>query len=50
MDQFGWLTERRGNFQNLLQKDGGTQKWGWGFHQKGVGSNLGGNYVFMMLV
>ena len=26
MHQFGWLTERGGNFLNLLKKEGGTQK------------------------
>ena len=29
MHQFGWLSER-GNFLNLLQKEGGTQKGGGG--------------------
>ena len=43
MHQFGWLSERGGNFFNLLQKEGGTQKWGGG---RGGGSNLGGNYDF----
>ena len=28
MHQFGWLSERGGNFLNLLQKEGGTQKGG----------------------
>ena len=28
MHQFGWLSERGGNFFNLLQKEGGTQKGG----------------------
>ena len=28
--QFGWLSERRGNFFNLLQKEGVTQKGGGG--------------------
>ena len=30
MHQFGWLSERGGNFLNLLQKEGGTQKGGGG--------------------
>ena len=33
--QFGWLSERGGNFLNLLQKEGG----------RGGGSNTGGNFV-----
>ena len=45
MHQFEWLLERGGNFFNLLQKEGGTQKGGEGFPQKRVGSNPGGNYV-----
>ena len=28
MHQFGWLSERGGNFVNLLQKEEGTQKGG----------------------
>ena len=48
MHQFGWISERWGNFLNLLEKEGGTQKNGKGFPQKkregGRGSNLGGNY------
>ena len=39
MHQFGWLSERGGNFLNLLQKEAGTQKEGGG-----GGSNPGGNY------
>ena len=46
VNQFGRFTERGGgggNFLNLLQKEGGTQKGG--FPQKrGGGSNPGGNY------
>ena len=34
--QFGWLSERGGNFLNLLQKEGG---------RGGGGSNTGGNFV-----
>ena len=30
MHQCGWLSERGGNFLNLLQKDGDTQKGGGG--------------------
>ena len=30
MHQFGWLSEKAGNFLNLLQKEGGTQKRGGG--------------------
>ena len=37
MHQFGWLSERRGNFINFLQKEGGTQKGG-----EGVPSEKGG--------
>ena len=37
MYQFGWLSERGGNFLNLLQKEGGTQKGG-----EGVSSEKGG--------
>ena len=44
MHQFGWLSERGGNFLNLLQKEGGTEK-GWGVPQKRGSSNPGGNYV-----
>ena len=43
MHQFGWLSERGGNFLNLLQKIGVTQKGGDSL-RKG-GSNAGGNYV-----
>ena len=42
MHQFGWLSERGGNFLNLLQKEGGTQKGGVP-SEKG-GSNPGGNH------
>ena len=47
MHQFGRLSERGGNFLNLLQKKGGTEKgsgWGGG-PQERRSSNLGGNYV-----
>ena len=43
MHQFGWLSERGGNFFNLLQKEGGTQKGGGVASEKG-GSNPGGNH------
>ena len=43
MHQFLWLTERRGNFLNLFQKEGGTQKGEEVSSGKG-GSNPGGNY------
>ena len=33
MYQFGWLSERGGNFLNLLQKEGDLER-GWGFPQK----------------
>ena len=43
MHQFGWLSERReggggrgGNFLNLLQKEGGTQKEGSSLRKGGV--------------
>ena len=47
MHQFGWLSEREGNFLNLLQKDGLPRQGG--FPHKGggvgwVGSNPEGNY------
>ena len=34
LHQFGWFSERGGNFLNLLQKEGGTQK-GRGSLRKG---------------
>ena len=34
MHQFGWLSERGGNFLNLFQKECGTQK-GWVPSEKG---------------
>ena len=34
MHQFGWLSKRGGNFLNLLQKEGGTQKGGGGSLRK----------------
>ena len=39
MHQFGWLSERGGNFLNLLQKEGGTQKGGVS-QKRGGGPNL----------
>ena len=39
MHQFGWLSERGGNFLNLFQKECGTQK-GWVPSEKGGGYNL----------
>ena len=42
MHQFGWLSERGGNFFNLHQKEGLPRKGG--FPQKKEGSNPGGNY------
>ena len=39
MHQFGWLSERGGNFLNLLQKEGVPSEKG------GEGSNPVGNYV-----
>ena len=33
MYQFGWLSERGGNFLNLLQEEGDLER-GWGFPQK----------------
>ena len=44
MHQFGWLSERGGNFFNLLQKEGGTQKGGFASEKGGGGSNPGGNH------
>ena len=43
MHRSGWLSERGGNFLNLLQKKGDTQKEE-GFPQKKGDSNPGGNY------
>ena len=37
MHQFGWLSERGGNFFNLLQKEGGTQKGGFASEKGGGG-------------
>ena len=45
MYQFGWLSERGGNFLNLLWKEGGTQKGGGGGPSEKEGSNPGGNYA-----
>ena len=44
MHQFGWLPERRGNFFNLLQKEGVPSEKGGG------GSNPGGNHVHLILI
>ena len=43
MHQFGSLSERGGNFLNLLQKEGVPIKGGE-FSQKRGDSNPGGNY------
>ena len=45
MHQFGWISERGGNFLNLLQKEGGSIKklCGWGVCGW-VGSKPEGNY------
>ena len=40
MHQFGWLSERGGNFFNLLQKEGVPRKGGGGFSQKRGGPTL----------
>ena len=40
MYQFGWLSERGGNFLNLLQKEGDLER-GWGFPQKKKGGRRG---------
>ena len=51
MHQFGWLSAGggegggEGNFLNLHQKEGDTQKEE--FLQKMEGSNTGGNYVLL---
>ena len=37
MYQFGWLSERGGNFLNLHKKEGSTQKGGEGSLRKGGG-------------
>ena len=34
MHKFGWLSEKGGNFLNLLQKEEVTQKRGWVLPQK----------------
>ena len=44
MHQFVWVSERGGNFLNLLQKEGVARKEGGGVPQKRGGSNPGGNY------
>ena len=44
MHQFGLLSERRGNFLNLRQKEGVPKKMG-GSLRKGGGFQPGGNYV-----
>ena len=41
MHQFGWLSERGGNFLNLLQKEGVPRKGG--FPSEKGDSNPGGN-------
>ena len=50
--KFGWLSERRGNFLNLLQKEGVPRKcvcvWGGGVLSEKGGSNPGGNYEFII--
>ena len=44
-DLLGWISERGGNFLNLLQKEGGTQKGqGSSLRNRKGGSNPGGNY------
>ena len=43
MHQFGWLSEKGGNFLNLLQKEGGTKKGGVAPSENGS-SNTVGNY------
>ena len=49
MHLFGWLSERGGNFLNLLQKAGVPRKGegggGGGVPSEKGGSNLGGNYA-----
>ena len=56
MYQFEWLSEKRGNFLNLLRKEGGTEKGcvggggGWGGPlRKGKigGSSPGGNCEYI---
>ena len=42
MQQFGWLSERGVNLFNLLQKEGGTQKVGWGWRWGGGPLGKGG--------
>ena len=46
--QFGWLSEREGNFLNFFQRDGGTQKGEGSLRNRvwggGGTSNPGGNY------
>ena len=48
MHQFGRLSERGGNLLNLFQKEGGTQKGGGVPSEKGVVSNPGGNYEYII--
>ena len=40
MHQFGWLSERGGNFFNLLQKEEGTKKGRGAFSEKGGGGGV----------
>ena len=44
MYQFAWLSERVGNFLNLLQKEGLPRKGGGSLRKGDGGSNPGGNY------
>ena len=50
MYQFGWLSERGGNFLNLHQKEGSTQKGeGVPSEKGGGGTNPAENYVIALL-
>ena len=54
MHQFRWVSEKGGNFLNLLQKERVPRKWGGGgggggvpLEKGGFGTFPGGNYEFI---
>ena len=49
MYQFAWLSERGGNFLNLLQKEGYPERGGDSLRKGGGGSNPGGSYGYSKL-
>ena len=50
MHQYGWLSERGGNFKICFRKKGVPQKGGPSSLEKGGGSNPGGNYEGKILL